>query len=330
MSGLITQVSPIKKNSKKNANVRYFNGQISDGKQTARIICFDPSLHQTVDQALKNRSSISFVNCQVKPNVFDKQLEVVATTSRIYTVPTENFEDKTSSKQISISELSDLSTTALLQVDITIKVLSIDPSTTVNKNDGSKVTKQDCIISDSTGTCRLVLWETDVEKLVQGQSYQIKVASVRIFKDTKYLSISANCTFSEVANIGVVKEPSDDEDNAKFKDVVGEIDTVLSSEQYYSCKSCKSKLQQDGVFAKCPKCSSLAKISNCTMVSTARVIIGDIDGNDHIVSLFEPILTDITKSSSGRTLSEKQLSCPKMKFTIHRRKVAVSVTKLED
>ena len=158
---------------------------------------------------------------------------------------------------------------------------------TVNKNDGSKVTKQDCIISDSTGTCRLVLWETDVEKLVQGQSYQIKVASVRIFKDTKYLSISANCTFSEVANIGVVKEPSDDEDNAKFKDVVGEIDTVLSLEQYYSCKSCKSKLQQDGVFAKCPKCSSLAKISNCTMVSTARVIIGDIDGNDHIVSLFE-------------------------------------------
>ena len=259
VSGLITQVSPIK-NSKKNANVRYFNGRISDGKQTARIICFDPSLHQTVDQALKNRSSISFVNCQVKPNVFDKQLEVVATTrtkvettSRIYTVPTENFEDETSSKQISISELSDLSTTALQQVDITIKVLSIDPSTTVNKNDGSKVTKQDCIISDSTGTCRLVLWETDVEKLVQGQSYQIKGASVRIFKDTKYLSIGANCTFSEVADIGVVKEPSDDEDNAKFKDVVGEIDTVLSSEQYYSCKSCKSKLQQDGVFAKCPK-----------------------------------------------------------------------------
>ena len=88
VSELITQVSPIK-SSEKNANVRYFNGRISDGKQTARIICFDPSLHQAVDQALKNRSSIS----------------------RIYTVPTENFADETSSKQISISELSDLSTT---------------------------------------------------------------------------------------------------------------------------------------------------------------------------------------------------------------------------
>ena len=215
-------------------------------------------------------------------------------------------------------------------MDITVKVLSIDPSTTVSKNDGSKVKKQDCIISDSTETCRLVLWETDVEKLVQGQSYKIEGVSVRIFKDTKYLSVGANCTFSEVADIGEVKDPSDDEDNAACYDVVGEIDTVLSLEQYYRCKSCRSKLQQDGVFAMCPKCNSLAKTAKCTMVSTTRVIIGDVHGNDHTVTIFEPILTEITKSMCGRTLSENLLSCPKMKFTVDSRKVAVSVTKLED
>ena len=248
----------------------------------------------TVDQALKNRSSVCFVNCQVKPNVFDKELEIVATTktrvettsqliSTIYTVPVENFEEA-SSRQISISELSDLSATVLQQVEITIKVLSIDPCTTVIKNDGSKVTKQDCITSDSTGTCRLVLWESDVEELIQGKSYQMKGASVRIFKDTKYLSVGANCTFSEEADIGVVKELSDNEDNTGCKDVEGEIDTVLSSEQYYSCKSCRSKLEQDGVFATCPKWNSLSKIAKWTMVSTARVIIGDIDGNDHTLS----------------------------------------------
>ena len=55
VSGLVTQVSPIK-NSKKNATVRYFNGRVSDGKQTARIISFDPSLHKTVNQAFENRS----------------------------------------------------------------------------------------------------------------------------------------------------------------------------------------------------------------------------------------------------------------------------------
>ena len=261
------------------------------------------------------------MNCQVKPNAIDKQLEIVATTktrvettSREYTVPFENFEEETASKQISISELSDLSTTVLQQIDITIKVLSIYPSTTVSKNDGSKVKKQDRIISDSTGTCRLVLWETDVEKLVQGQSYKIEGASVRILKDTKYLSVGANCTFSEVTDIGEVKDPCDDEDNAA----------------YYSCKSCRSKLQQDGVFAMCPKCNSLAKTAKCAMVSTARVIIGDVHGNDHTVTIFEPILTKITKSMCGRTLSEKLLSCPKMKFAVESRKVAVSVTKLED
>ena len=77
----------------------------------------------------------------------------------------------------------------LQQVDITIKVLTIDPSTTVNKNDGSKVTKRDCIISDSTGTCRLVLWETDVEKLVQGQSYQINQSYQIKFSKTLNISL---------------------------------------------------------------------------------------------------------------------------------------------
>ena len=99
VSGLVTQVSPIK-NSKKNATIRYFNGRVSDGKQTVRI-SFDPSLHKTVNQAFENRSSVSFVNCQVKPNAIDKQLEIVATTktrvettSREYTVTFENFEEE--------------------------------------------------------------------------------------------------------------------------------------------------------------------------------------------------------------------------------------------
>ena len=41
--GIVTDLSPIKKN-RKNEAVRYFQGELSDGKKFVRVISFDPSL----------------------------------------------------------------------------------------------------------------------------------------------------------------------------------------------------------------------------------------------------------------------------------------------
>ena len=66
--------------------------------------------------------------------------------------------------------------------------------------------------------------------------------------------------------------------------------------------------------------------AKCEIVSTARVVIGDVLGNDHIVSIFDTILRKITEGIHASTLQEKLLTSPKMIFKIDNRKVVVAVT----
>ena len=43
----------------------------------------------------------------------------------------------------------------------------------VKKSDGKEFQKQDVVIGDETGSCRLVLWEEDVGSLEEGKSYNL-------------------------------------------------------------------------------------------------------------------------------------------------------------
>ena len=49
---LVGEVSPIKTSRKRN-NVKYFEGQCSDGKKTVRLVTFEPKLRDQLDEAQK-------------------------------------------------------------------------------------------------------------------------------------------------------------------------------------------------------------------------------------------------------------------------------------
>ena len=53
------------------------------------------------------------------------------------------------------------------------------------------------MVRDETGTCRLVLWEGDVESLEEGKSYRLIDVGVRSYDGTKYLCYTANSTKEE-------------------------------------------------------------------------------------------------------------------------------------
>ncbi len=63
--GVVTQVSPVK-TSRRNPSVRYFDGRITDGKKSVRVVCFDPSMRSALEDARATSSSISVENCNVK------------------------------------------------------------------------------------------------------------------------------------------------------------------------------------------------------------------------------------------------------------------------
>ncbi len=62
--GVVTQLSPVKvsRTSKK----KYFDGKLTDGKKTMRIVSFEPELRSDMDKSRLERSPVAILNCKVK------------------------------------------------------------------------------------------------------------------------------------------------------------------------------------------------------------------------------------------------------------------------
>lgn len=48
--GVITELSPVKV-SKKNSQVKYFSGTVSDGKKSCQLVAFDPGLRSKLEKS---------------------------------------------------------------------------------------------------------------------------------------------------------------------------------------------------------------------------------------------------------------------------------------
>jgi len=67
--------------------------------------------------------------------------------------------------------------------------------------------KQEYIVGDATGSCKVVAWEENVGTLEVGYCYRLIGAMVRIFKGEKYLSVpKEDFKFEAIADIGHVQE----------------------------------------------------------------------------------------------------------------------------
>ena len=76
--------------------VRYFHGELSDGKKFVRVISLDPSLQNAFKRARDKESTVALSNCQVKPNRDNpEELELVLTNhSKVNTSPRKFIVDK--------------------------------------------------------------------------------------------------------------------------------------------------------------------------------------------------------------------------------------------
>jgi len=74
----VGDVSPIK-SSQKRADVKYFDGWISDGEATARVVSFMPKLREDVERARNTKKAIAITNCIVQRSKMEgcKNLEIV-------------------------------------------------------------------------------------------------------------------------------------------------------------------------------------------------------------------------------------------------------------
>ena len=246
--GIVPELSPIK-TGKRNAHVKYFTGQLSDGKKCMRLVSFNPKLRSRLNESFGDSSAVAIKECRVKRASVGDDLEIVASARRsTVESSTREFElppDQKKAdicKEVSIEDIEDL---AVMQVvTVYMKVLFIgEPENIQQKNTWRTLKKQECVVGDISGTIRIVLWEGQIGVLQVDCSYKIIDVTVRIYRGDKYLPASPNCQISEIEDIGDTIEVESDEElpnAAKF--VNGYIQAVVSCEHYASCVNCSAKL----------------------------------------------------------------------------------------
>ena len=189
--GLVVELSPVKE-SRTNPDCKYFNAKISDGKRVARFISFHPQLRQPMDKYRQESKSIALSACRIQTNKFDSKLEIMAgKRSTVQSSPKkfkidDSILDDASSSKVEVVTIEEVMNLAINQcVTVVGKVVRVDAAMEVNSKESKVLMKQDCILSDSNGSCRVVLWQGDIGKLKEGQCYRMcRVSVKRLLTDT--------------------------------------------------------------------------------------------------------------------------------------------------
>ena len=121
------------------------------------------------------------------------------------------------------------------------------------KDDVKELEKQEVVIEDETGSCRLVLWE-DV-------SYRLGDVGMHKFGVSKYLSYTKASTKESVDNLEVNDdevgwEETEHSGRVSGRVASGEISAVISVAEY-RCKLCHSKVEIKDAFARLVNLSGL-------------------------------------------------------------------------
>ena len=176
--GVVTALSPIK-TSHKNSSFKYFDGRLSDGGNSVRLISFDPTLRSSLATSSEEGTTICINNCQVKPDKDGGNEITLSTETKIDQSPRKHPVQATDlSKITQVDDIPHLANGQ--QVNVKVKVVTLGQSVEVNNRKGVTLKKQDCVIADVSGSIRLVLWENDISKLAVDKCYDLKNICRRI------------------------------------------------------------------------------------------------------------------------------------------------------
>ena len=150
-SAIMTELSPTKK-SKKDEKLKYFSGQLSDGKKCMRVISFEPCLRQAMNDSLTKKEAISVVGCQVRCGCSGGSETILRQLTKVQLSPKRFDKAGLVSREAPVAvEMNDLcSLTANQQVSVTVKVKTADAPEKVKNCEGKELEKQDCVVRDSS------------------------------------------------------------------------------------------------------------------------------------------------------------------------------------
>ena len=251
----------------------YFDGSLTDGTTTMRVVGFDTKLQQKLAYFKASDEPVAVLNCQVKEGKWTSDLEIHTRTSTDILKSPKKL-DTTSI----IEKLPDLSEVIEVKNEEKMK---------------NGLIKQECVVSDSTGTARITAWEDNVDLFVENNSYSLTGVTVRSFKGKKFLAIPKDGFKTElIQDIGAVAQRDPDrETNRTLKNV--EVCGVKSFDCYNACYSCKSKVHPtNDKLGKCNRCNTIQRLDKCVPQTTAKLELRS-ENECKVFSCFSPVVEKI-------------------------------------
>ena len=235
---VVTALSPLKQGRKS----VYFDGVVSDGSTSRRVVAFSEKQLKTLKGFKESKMPAELQDCQVKHGVHGEEMEIVIKKgSKIR--PSEKKIDTSKidfdgevSPLVCVNEVDDKKVFSL--VSVRVKVHCISKPETLQ----SGLTKQDMVIADRSGSGRATIWGENIGLVQTGKSYLLSSFMVKEFTGQKYLSMRKGVSgIEKIDDLQDVAEANDSlEDNVlKNAMIVGVSEFVRKK----VCRKCHSYVE---------------------------------------------------------------------------------------
>ena len=271
-----------------------------------RFVCFNAQKRASIAQLAQAGEAVAFANVLMKKNRSTNAVEAqiqdnttVAKSPKKIDLPNHVHSKTNVPKQITISQLTDEAPDQLVTVDAKVVEMSETTTLSTGSRAGSRIKK--VVISDSTASCVLTLWNDFIQTVQLNQSYTFHSMAIKTFGDIRSLytpqrnaAITPCTEISDVSpnTVTLTEKPTTAENVS--------IASVSDYVNYHLCPACNSGRiteVQNHLFpgaGRCSSCSTLTLMKNCQRSAYALLTLS-AETSKLILSADASILTAIAQ-----------------------------------
>ena len=197
-------------------------------------------------------------------------------------------------QEVQLSDLADLPEWE--KVSVTAKVVKIHPEKSVTSKQGSKLRVANVVICDTSGQMQLDAWESHIDQIQEGSSYQMTPVQVKKW--------SGSIKLSTVMQTKTTKVDKDEQQKLEVEEmkgddtatvVVKQIDSIRKMEKLHCCMHCMKPIIQisASTLARCDRCGTTMHVADCSESYRLRFTIEPEEKDMIPLLVYENALCDM-------------------------------------
>ena len=270
-----------------------------------RAICFSPEKMKPLKSRCEALSPIKVCNYSIKRNHYSQEDEMhINKRTRLSDPEASQVDFNIVEKKVE-EDLTTLATVSDVLAKKSVSRVSFRGNPETIKSNGKMLMKQEGIFTDETGSIRIVFWQSDIQRIESGSSYELSKAIVKKYESANYITINRQ----SVVRPSNVKITRDDDEKTQKKNINKVFCPAIGVERvtsYLSCNKCNASLLQNDnrKVVQCSNCGCgqlKSKCKNCIIVKTLFIK----DEEQLSLSIFDDKLAELYKIYQKQANSTK-------------------------